>query len=41
MGGGKTTYYTLNGTTLAPFGGIAVNGTVAGVFEVYQGPEKQ
>ena len=40
LGGGKTTYYTLNGTTLAPFGGSAVNGTVSGMFEVYQGPEK-
>lgn len=41
LGGGKTTYYTLNGTTLAPFGGSTVNGTVSGMFEVYQGPEKQ
>lgn len=41
MGGGTTTYYTLNGTTLAPFGGNATNGTLAGVLEVYQGREKQ
>ena len=36
LGGGKTTYYTLNGTTIAPFGGQIVNGTVSGAFEVYQ-----
>ncbi|KAG6330231.1 hypothetical protein ID866_8858 [Astraeus odoratus] len=38
LGGGMTTYYLLNGMTLGPFNGSAVNGTVVGLFEVYQSP---
>lgn len=38
LGGGKTTYYTLNGTTTAPSGGKIVSAPIAGAFEVYQAP---
>ncbi|KIM54205.1 hypothetical protein SCLCIDRAFT_1222250 [Scleroderma citrinum Foug A] len=38
LGGGKTTYYTLNGTTSAPFGGKLVSAPISGAFEVYQAP---
>ncbi|KAI6044911.1 hypothetical protein EDC04DRAFT_2640646 [Pisolithus marmoratus] len=40
LGGGRTTYYTLNGTTLAPYGGVIVNGTASGAYVVYEAPTK-
>ncbi|KAF8837856.1 hypothetical protein BDN67DRAFT_972409 [Paxillus ammoniavirescens] len=38
LGGGKTSYYAINGTTTAPLNGLPVNGSLAGVFEEYQAP---
>lgn len=39
LGGGKTSYYTLdNGTTTASFGGVITNGAIAGIFEEYEAP---
>lgn len=38
LGGGKTTYYTLNGSTSAPFGGKLMSAPISGAFEVYQAP---
>ena len=38
LGGGLTTYYTLNGTTSAAFDGAAADGFIAGIFEEYQAP---
>ncbi|KAF9222959.1 hypothetical protein BS17DRAFT_767687 [Gyrodon lividus] len=40
LGGGKTSYYAINGTTTAPFNGGLVKGSLAGVFEEYQVPTK-
>ncbi|KIK23470.1 hypothetical protein PISMIDRAFT_679157 [Pisolithus microcarpus 441] len=39
LGGGKTTYYNFTqGFTLAPYNGTLVNGTIAGMYEVYEAP---
>lgn len=38
FGGGKTSYYSVNGTTTAPFNGVITNGSLAGIFEQYQAP---
>ncbi|KAI6044910.1 hypothetical protein EDC04DRAFT_2889570 [Pisolithus marmoratus] len=39
LGGGKTTYYNLaQGFTLAPYNGSVVNGTIAGMYQVYEAP---
>ncbi|KAI6123817.1 hypothetical protein EDD16DRAFT_1564709 [Pisolithus croceorrhizus] len=40
VGGGRTTYYALNGTTLAPYGGSIANGTIAGAYVVYEAPAR-
>ncbi|KAG6330232.1 hypothetical protein ID866_8859 [Astraeus odoratus] len=41
LGGGNTTYYLLNGTTIAPYEGVASSGIVYGSFEVYEAPSSQ
>ncbi|KIJ64565.1 hypothetical protein HYDPIDRAFT_28502 [Hydnomerulius pinastri MD-312] len=38
LGGGKTTYYAINGSTTAGFDGKPVVGTLSGVFEEYEAP---
>ncbi|KIO05315.1 hypothetical protein M404DRAFT_999921 [Pisolithus tinctorius Marx 270] len=38
LGGGRTTYYALNGTTLAPYNASIANGTIAGAYVVYDAP---
>lgn len=39
LGGGKTTYYNFTqGFTLAPYNGTLVNGTIAGMYQVYEAP---
>ncbi|KAH7885494.1 hypothetical protein F5I97DRAFT_1830617 [Phlebopus sp. FC_14] len=40
LGGGKTTYHAVNGTTTAPFDGSSVDGSLSGIFEEYQAPSK-
>ncbi|KAI6123815.1 hypothetical protein EDD16DRAFT_1564700, partial [Pisolithus croceorrhizus] len=41
LGGGKTTYYNFTqGFTLAPYNGSLVNGTIAGMYQVYEAPSQ-
>lgn len=40
VGGGRTTYYALNGTTLAPYNGSVTNGSIAGAYVVYEAPAR-
>ncbi|KAG8214374.1 hypothetical protein J3R82DRAFT_9363 [Butyriboletus roseoflavus] len=38
LGGGTTSYYSINGTTSASFNGVVTSGALGGIFEEYEAP---